>query len=362
MLDLAGAIHVHSTLSDGSSPVWEIVEAARFAGLDYLVLTDHDTESSPPGLGGWHEGLLVVPAAEVCPRGGGHFVALGADVPKGMRKRRVNECLEEIGAARGFSFVAHPQGKSLFGSHERASGLPAWPLWESGAFAGMEVWSYLHDWYEGFRPWKLLSYARSHADRITGPDGRVLRKWDELGKERRVSGLGALDNHAKRLPLLGRVVFPHEEIFRTLRTHVLVPPPTGEKDLDTSRVVGALASGCAYVSLDSLAPARGFRFWYEPPAGPRRKMGEEVAFPLRSSACHCGGRVQAGGVFRCSCPVEAEIGLLRDGNVVAKVAGRTLEHVPDRPGVYRVEALLAGKKWIVSNPVYLRKCAPHRRA
>ena len=40
--DLAGAVHVHSDLSDGSSSVWEIVNAARFAGLDFVVLTDHD--------------------------------------------------------------------------------------------------------------------------------------------------------------------------------------------------------------------------------------------------------------------------------------------------------------------------------
>lgn len=344
MRDLAGAIHVHSNLSDGASPVREIVEAARFAGLDFVVLTDHDTESYPPDLGGWHEGVLVIPAAEVCPKGGGHFLALGASVPRSLRKRPAGECLERVTAAGGFSFVAHPQGKSLFGSHERSDDLPAWPLWESDAFAGVEVWSYLHDWFEGFRPWKVLSYTRSHADRITGPDRRVLRKWDELGKKRRLSGVGALDNHASRLPFLRRVVFPHEEIFQTLRTHVLVPPPTGESDLDSSRVIGALASGCAYVALDSLAPATGFSFRFEGPDGRPREMGTEVAFDGR-------------GVLRCDCPADAELELVLDGEVIAKAEGDSLEHAPERRGVYRVEASLRGRKWILSNAVYLRKSA-----
>ncbi len=342
MRDLAGAIHVHSDLSDGSSPVWEIVEAARFAGLDFVVLTDHDTESYPPDLGGWHGGLLVVPAAEVCPRGGGHFVAVGARVPEKLRKKRVGECLREVARAGGFSFVAHPQGKSLFGSHERTEDLPAWPAWEREDYAGLEVWSYLHDWIEGFRPWKLLPYTRSHADRITGPDERVLRKWDELGRRRRLSGVGGLDNHAKRLPLLGRVVFPHEEIFQTLRTHVLVPPPTGEADLDASRVVGALVSGRAYVSLDSLAPGTGFRFRFEGPEGRSNEMGEEIIFDGR-------------GVLRSACPVDADIQLFRDGEAAAGAAGKSLEHAPDGPGVYRVEASLEGRKWILSNAIYLRE-------
>ena len=339
--DLAGAVHVHSTLSDGSSPVWEIVDAARLAGLDFVVLTDHETESYPSDLAGWQEGLLVIPAAEVCPKGGGHFLALGASVPKALKKKRARECLEEVTHAGGFSFVAHPQGKSLFGSHERSKDLPAWPAWESKTYAGIEVWSYLHDWFEGFRPWKFLSYTRSHADRITGPDGRVLRKWDEMGKKRRLSGIGALDNHASRVPFLGRVVFPHEEVFQTLRTHVLVPQPTGESALDASRVVGALASGSAYVSLDSLSPATGFRFLFVDRDGRSREAGEELAF-------------DAGGVLRCVCPEAAEISLLRDGNVVADINGRSLEHTPEFPGVYRAEVSLRGKKWILSNAVYLR--------
>ena len=42
--DLRGAIHVHSHLShDSGGTAEEILQGAREAGLDYVILTDHDT-------------------------------------------------------------------------------------------------------------------------------------------------------------------------------------------------------------------------------------------------------------------------------------------------------------------------------
>lgn len=38
---LRGDCHVHSNWSDGGSPIWEVAEAARELGHEYMVLTDH---------------------------------------------------------------------------------------------------------------------------------------------------------------------------------------------------------------------------------------------------------------------------------------------------------------------------------
>ena len=56
----------------------------------------------------------------------------------------------------------------------------------------------------------------------------------------------------------------YKRSFRHLRTHLLVPEPLS-RDLDADRaaVFGALRAGHAYIAVDSLAPARGFRFWAE---------------------------------------------------------------------------------------------------
>ena len=43
-----GVVHVHSTLSDGSGSPEEIVAAAVAAGLDFVVLTDHNNFYAKP--------------------------------------------------------------------------------------------------------------------------------------------------------------------------------------------------------------------------------------------------------------------------------------------------------------------------
>ena len=51
---LACVAHVHSTYSDGTATVAELVQTAQEAGADCLLLTDHDTlEARRRGEEGW---------------------------------------------------------------------------------------------------------------------------------------------------------------------------------------------------------------------------------------------------------------------------------------------------------------------
>ena len=43
MTELSCVVHVHSTYSDGTASVPELLETARDAGVDAVLLTDHDT-------------------------------------------------------------------------------------------------------------------------------------------------------------------------------------------------------------------------------------------------------------------------------------------------------------------------------
>jgi hypothetical protein len=52
--DLAGALHVHSTYSDGAGDVPTVMDAAREAGVDFVLLTDHNTQR--PLRDGWRTG------------------------------------------------------------------------------------------------------------------------------------------------------------------------------------------------------------------------------------------------------------------------------------------------------------------
>jgi hypothetical protein len=67
LLDLRGAIHVHTHLShDSEGQPGEILAAARRAELDFLVVTDHEMPSlAADGLSGLHEGVLVMRGVEI---------------------------------------------------------------------------------------------------------------------------------------------------------------------------------------------------------------------------------------------------------------------------------------------------------
>ena len=79
--------------------------------------------------------------------------------------------------------------------------------------------------------------------------------------------IGGLDAHqiGKRIgPVVPIRVMAYHRSFRHLRTHVLCDePPTGDLRHDRDEIYSALARRRCYLAVDSLASARGFRFWGE---------------------------------------------------------------------------------------------------
>lgn len=64
---MAGDLHCHSTMSDGSTPVDQVVEYAIQVGLDFISLTDHDTMAGVERAVnlGKRKGLRVIPGLEI---------------------------------------------------------------------------------------------------------------------------------------------------------------------------------------------------------------------------------------------------------------------------------------------------------
>src|SRR3954453_2211072 len=108
MRDLACAVHVHSTYSDGTATVPEILAAARTAGADAVLLSDHDTLAARrDGWEGWHDGVLLVVGMEISPKDG-HFLAFGLDEEVGHEGRSEEEICAAVAAAGGVGFPPPP--------------------------------------------------------------------------------------------------------------------------------------------------------------------------------------------------------------------------------------------------------------
>ena len=341
-VDLACVVHCHSTHSDGTGTVGEIARAAARAGADVVLLTDHDTLAARRhGEERWHGDVLVCVGEEVSPRGGNHYLAFGIDREISNRLAPA-DVVAAVRAAGGFGFMAHPfsRGSEPFGR----AGMP-WDEVDLPGATGVELWSWVTDTAEALRGARdALGFVLTPQRLVDDPPAGNLAAWDALCARRRVVAIGGIDAHQFGVRVAGRVpvrLMSYTRSFRHLRTHVLVDgPPTGDAATDRESVYRALRAGRCYLAIDSIAPARGFAL-----SSDDAPMGAESAF-------------RDGDVVRASVPRPASLTLLRDGEIVGRRHGTTIEHRAERPGAYRVEARLPAhgreRTWIVSNPVYLR--------
>jgi hypothetical protein len=313
----------------------EIVDAAKGAGLDFLILTDHNTlQAREEGWEGWHDGLLVVVGQEITNRQG-HTVAVGTEREINHRQP-VGGIIKDIVAQRGLAFLAHPHGvyKPLFSVRDHS-----WKDWTVNSYTGLELWSYMFDWVHEFKYYRFLRHYQDPQRHIRGPFRQTLETWDRLCRNGRVVAIGAVDAHAKRYPILPFVVFPYEDLFRTVRTRVLTREPlTGTASADIPRLLGAMREGNCFIGYDLLFDSAGTRF---SSADGGLLMGDERRFEGPTDLI---ARV----------PAEAELTVLKDGSPTETTTGTALTFRAEVPGVYRVEAAYEGKPWVYTNPIYLR--------
>ncbi len=350
LTDYAGLIHLHSEYSfDGRAPVAEIMAAANASGTDFLLLTDHGTlQARSDGWEGWHGGTLLIVGEEIAPRFN-HLLAFqlpgsiisSEDPPECLPPQAY---LDRIRARGGISFLAHPdhEGCPLF----HVKHYP-WIDWTVTGYTGIGVWDFMTDWQNSLTGYlrAALSYTWP-ALFLRGPSPKTLERWDRLSQERRVVGIGELDNHdtASRLWRFKLSVFPFARVFRLIRTHILTTGPlSGNSSSDIAAVLDALKNGRAYVALDHYRNSSGFSLLLAE-NGRSATMGDE--FILHHSAA-----------LTASVPHKARLRLIRNGALVHQTTGTKMTLALREPGIYRIEADLnvfgRYRPWIYSNPIHV---------
>jgi hypothetical protein len=102
---VVGSFHLHSEMShDSSTPLAAIVAAARVAGLDFVVLSDHNEQYAGPVV---REGVVVLSSAELSTPFG-HVIGLGARSVLSRDDRRDPAPFARIRAGGGVPVVTHP--------------------------------------------------------------------------------------------------------------------------------------------------------------------------------------------------------------------------------------------------------------
>lgn len=361
-----GVIHVHSTYSDGLLPVDKIMKEAQAAGLDFVMLTDHNTlKPLKEGYEGWYGSSLLLIGTEITPKDDKHHLMAFGVREEIEPSTNPQENIDAVRAQGGFCIIAHPHSEPSSRRHARRASLRSvragrrrggpvaqvpggagtepewagypWEDWSVQGYTAIEIWNYTWDVVEDMNTVpRLIKHFFFPRQAVTGPSQQVLQKWDQLLKSRRVVGIGGVDAHG--------FPFSYRDAFKTVRTHVLLDRPlTGRLERDKALIYGALKSGSCFVGFDGEHDSSGFVF---------------EAVTGRGGVVRPGGSVRGSRMpmFRIEAPHEGAIRLIRDGEVIGETVGAAYEREAVGPGVYRVEAYYkAGRNrmapWVFTNHI-----------
>lgn len=345
MFEYIGAIHVHSKFSDGTGEIRDIGNFANETGLDYVIITDHNTlRALNEGYEGWYGKTLLLVGCEINDKENkNHLIALG--IEKSISTRLpAKEIVDKVISEGGLGFIAHP--------HEKRSSMkdhPAYPWtdWSVDNFHGIEIWNHMSEWMEGLSEENKYQYLIHPLKSIIAPMPETLSLWDKLNLERKVVGIGGVDAHAHKINLLGffeMEVFPYKVLFKSIRTHVLTYDKiVNEENADAlvkgkKLIYGSLREGKCFISNYYHGDAAGFRFFAED-GNQIYQMGE--SFKLTDKT-----RLKV-----LTPSIDSEIRLIRNGNISDVINNSDAEFNIKNTGVYRIEVYLEKNAWIYSNHI-----------
>jgi hypothetical protein len=344
MFEYSGAIHIHSIFSDGTGEVPQIARYADEVGLDFILLTDHNTlRALDEDYEKWYGNTLLLVGCEINDKENkNHYLAFGineAFTTRTPAKKYVAK-IKEIG---GIGFLAHPHEKRKHKEH------PAYPWveWDTEDFTGVEIWNHMSEWVENLTEENKYKSFLHPLKTIDKPPKETLKLWDDLNFKRKVVGIGGVDAHAHKYNLLGFMeveIFPYKVLFKSIRTHILldeaIKKGKSANDIETAKwqIYNALKEGKCFVANDYVAESKGFRFYAEVNAK-KYQMGD-TAPTHKNISLH----VLLPGI-------AGEIKLFRNGHLVETETGMGAEFLVDKKGAYRVEVYHQNKAWIYSNHI-----------
>ena len=313
-----GDLHCHTVHSDGLNSVEEIARGAQERGLDFLAVTDHNTNTHHEELARLsHLDILLIPGEEIT-------TCWGHANMWGLREWIDFRCADAEAAQAVRRFVLR-KGGLISVNHPKAVG-PPWMFLNEADFPCMEVWQ---------APWRWFNWES-------------LERWEALLRRgRRIVAVGGSDTHS--IPP-ARPMHPHGLGEPT--TWAYVPGPLTEEN-----VLAAIRQGHIFIS--------------EKPSGPQLHLTADADGEGRYEAI-TGDTVPAkqGGPLalrvRCQGAAGRRLWLLADGEILSILSAEREDYSHDfsieaAPGRFvRAElreyrgALEQGESVLaMTNPIYL---------
>jgi hypothetical protein len=167
-----GDLHMHTLHSDGKRTQQELTDEAADKHLDYIISTEHNTNSANLRWGKHlKKGLLIVNGEEVTTTAYGHWNAIGLKTQSWIEWRYapqdnvISKYIDQVHKDGGLCIINHP-----FYTKDLSNGF----AFDSNLFDGIEIWN---------GNWDVL-------------DALALKWWDSILKTgKRMLAIGASDTH-----------------------------------------------------------------------------------------------------------------------------------------------------------------------
>ena len=334
----SGVIHIHTTASDGTKDITDIIGIGREVDLDFMMFADHMTLTHRDR---GHEGrygntLVIIGYEHNDTEDKNHYLLF--DAPGVYSAEMTAGEYVAAGARDGaLGILAHPDEiRSRMGRYPPYP----WKDWSVDGFHGMELWNHMSEWMERLTPSNRIMMALSPRKSMIGPTPRLLKKWDKLNLEKKCVGVASVDAHQFpiRIGPFTVQIFPYKVHFKTLRTHILLREPLEDKfEPAKKQVLEALRDCRVFFSNMRWGIAEDFEFY---------------AVNNKEQAVSGGVLVDMENIrLKVKIPRRARIKIVADGRYVFEKVTSNLEYRPEREGLYRVEVWKKKRGWIFSNHI-----------
>ena len=336
-----GCIHIHFPLNLMEKEVEIISKSAEKAGVDFAILTSHVPERNAARyekilkFNKYYGKTLIISEQETNDsHKRNHLIIAGEEKWYG-KKENIEEIIKQLNKD-SLKIVVHP-----FGSHRLFLKRKEykWTQWKV-EFDCIEVWSLLFDWASLTNPFNLPYRYFTFPDNLRGPDEKTISKWDEISRERKITGIAGLDIH--KIPFFLEIFdikknFLYETAFKILRNHLFLEESlSGNSEQDIKKILLCLKKGNLYFANDYLMNSDTFYF------------GEENGDFIMGDYGKVGSRIVI------KIPAKGRITLIRNGKVIEEKEGEFLKYYINEKGNYRTVVYYNGKPWIFSNMIYFK--------
>ena len=332
-----GAIHIHTKHSDGTGNVRSISLEAKRAGLDWIIITDHNYYDTEEGI---YNGVYVIKGEEISPKNdNNHYLTFGINeqIPA-SNDPQIN--INTVRNRGGFGFAAHP-----FESAKRKN---KWSpiVWTDTDIIpdGVEIWNWFSAWGDALDDGNLFKLAYSYFFKhnlVALPSQKTLDWWDELNQksERIVPALGGFDAHAIKIYkyILPVTVFPYKTSFETITNVITLKEPLSKNFAEAKEQI-----------LNSIKYGKNVII--------NRKICKDIP---QISVSNTDMKVYSGDYITLSDNTYynvkvhdiMDIKLIKDGKEIETIQSNEYHFPIKECGRYRVEIIYKNKGYAYSNPV-----------